>query len=528
MIEALLQHPIFGVIISIFIMILIITESILKERLLKNRLTFSFVNVAFFVLLTFTYETYILAHQDFKVAYVVYTYFNYFIFLVALYQTFRNAILNASQYQLFIKGVKNTKWNVYYVVDHKERIKDISISLLRELNLDKQEVIGKKLFHVFNSKIRFTKMNGEDINDRTLEKYYNDYRKTVKPSDTEDQELHFQNFNGETVILHLNMQPLYVLGKYRGRMCVGEKKTDEALMQVERELKKTDHELESIRHKFIATLELSEDGLFYIDLDEKTIWLNDTVKDQLKLPTNLLDVNEYRKQIEPNDLKKYLSVVSDLTPNKPSYSLSYRLMIDGQYIWIKEKGKRLFEDQKTSVIMGIMTPLHSAHFRKTHIEILDTIKDENYLLPDLKQLIKNGRPFQLAVINLKNIPKINELHGREVGNMLMAQYISRLKTSFLTESSDIYRLSGLEFAMTITDARKMASLSQGIRAQENYLNMSIEYGAITAELEVFIGIAQMYDDAINAQDLYQNAATALKTAQLPQYRGQGCYFKDIK
>src|SRR5690606_3636811 len=254
MIEALLQHPIFGVIISIFIMILIITESILKERLLKNRLTFSFVNVAFFVLLTFTYETFILAHQDFKVAYVVYTYFNYFIFLVALYQTFRNAILNASQYQLFIKGVKNTKWNVYYVVDHKERIKDISISLLRELNLDKQEVVGKKLFQVFNSKIRFTKMNGEDINDRTLEKYYNDYRKTVKPSDTEDQELHFQNFNGETVILHLNMQPLYVLGKYRGRMCVGEKKTDEALMQVERELKKTDHELESIRHKFIATL----------------------------------------------------------------------------------------------------------------------------------------------------------------------------------------------------------------------------------------------------------------------------------
>ena len=52
----------------------------------------------------------------------------------------------------FIKGVKNTKWNVYYVVDHKERIKDISISLLRELNLDKADVVGKKLFSVFGTK----------------------------------------------------------------------------------------------------------------------------------------------------------------------------------------------------------------------------------------------------------------------------------------------------------------------------------------------------------------------------------------
>lgn len=44
-------------------------------------------------------------------------------------------------------------------------------------------------------------------------------------------------------------------------------------MVVERELKKVDYELESIRHKFIATLELSEDGLFYIDLDEKQFGL---------------------------------------------------------------------------------------------------------------------------------------------------------------------------------------------------------------------------------------------------------------
>lgn len=526
--EKFVQHPIFGVIIAFFIVVLVITQSMLKENVLKNRLTFSFLNMSLFVVLIFFYETYILVNENYLLAFVIYTYINYFIFLVILYQTFRNAIINASQYQLFIKGVKNTKWNVYYVVDQKERIRDISISLLRELNLDKEEVVGKKLFQVFQSKIRFTKMNGNDINDRFLEKYFIDYKKTVEPSSSEDLELHFQNFNGETVILHLNMQPIYVLGRYRGRMSVGEKVSDEALMQVEKTLKQTDNELESIRHKFIATLELSDEGLFYIDLDDKTIWLNDMLKSSLKILSNTLSLVDYRALMDQVDLKKYLQVISDLTPSKQSYAVSYRLMVDGQYIWVKEKGKRLFEDKKNAVIMGILTPTQTAHFRKSNLEILDQIKDENYLMPDLKNLIKNGRPFQLAIINLRNIPKVNELHGREVGNMLMAQYITRLKQSFVTESSDIYRLSGLEFALTITDARKMASLQNGLRAEENHLNMTIEYGSITAELEVFVGVAQMYDDAVNALDLYQNAALALKTSQLPQYKGHGCYFKDIK
>lgn len=522
------QHPIFGLIISIFIVIFVVTESILKEDLLKNRLTFSFINVTLFIVLLFVYESHVLVNQDWLLAYVIYIYFVYFIFLLSLYNTFRNAITNASQYRLFIKGVKNTKWNVYYVVDHKERIKDISISLLRELNLDKADVVGKKLFQVFGSKIRFTKLNGEEINNRTLEKKFFEYKRIAKPNDSEDQELYFQNFNGDTVILHLNMQPLFALGRYRGRMCVGEKKTDEALMEVERELKKTDHELESIRHKFIATLELSDDGLFYVDLDEKTIWVNEIVRQHLKLPTNTLKVDDYRALIDLDDIKKYLQVTNDLTPNKPSYSVSYRILVDGHPIWIKEKGKRLFEDKQNAVIMGIMTPMHAQHFRKTGVEVLDSLKDENHILPYLKALIKTTRPFQLALIKLKNIPKINELHGRDVGNMLMGQYISKLKQTFVTESSNLYRLSGLEFVLTITDPRKMTSLYKGIKAEENHLNMTIEYGSITAELEVFVGVAQMYEDAVNAQDLFQNASLALKTAELPQYRGQGCYFSDIK
>ena len=38
--------------------------------------------------------------------------------------------------------------------------------------------------------------------------------------------------------------------------------------------------------------------------------------------------------------------------------------------------------------------------------------------------------------------------------MLMAEYIKKMRMSFVTESGDIFRLSGIEFAVTITDPRK--------------------------------------------------------------------------
>ena len=59
----------------------------------------------------------------------------------------------------------------------------------------------------------------------------------------------------------------------------------------------------NIRHKFIATPKLSEDGLLY-RFRWKTIWVNDIVRDQLKLPTNILNVDDYRALIDADDIKK--------------------------------------------------------------------------------------------------------------------------------------------------------------------------------------------------------------------------------
>ncbi|TVP84872.1 MAG: diguanylate cyclase [Acholeplasmataceae bacterium] len=525
----LVQHPLYPLIITVFTLVLVIIQSIQSEKVLRFRLILAFLNIAIavMVIVVFYQTDWISVAGTYQQAYIGFTLFVYALFLMVLYTTFKTSTLKANHYQLFVKSIKNSRWNAYYVVDAKERIKDISTSLLQELHMDKDEIIGKKLFTVFNKTIRFTKLNQTEINNRALENHYLEYRENAKPGDSDIQELSFFNADGNPVILHMVMQPVFALGRYKGRICVGEKKSDFNMLAVEKELSDRNNELESIRHKFIATLEISEEGLFYIDLDERTIWASDTLVDMLKLPGNLLDLTDFRRLIESEDLKKYLAILGDLTINKKQYTTSYRVLVDGQYVWFKEKGKRLFEDQNAAVIMGTLNPVKTRHFKASNIDELDNLKDQNDLMVTMNQLFKNNKYFQLKVIHLKNMPKINELHGREVGNMLMAEYIRKLRATFVTEKGDIFRIGGIEFAVLVTDPRKMEVLANGIKSNKTFLNLKMQYGSISVELEVFAGIAIGGNDAHDEHKLYQAAAQALKIAENPQFDGHGCYYKDI-
>jgi GGDEF domain-containing protein len=523
----MLQHPIYPLIMSVFTLFLVIILSIQSEKIHKNKLILAFLNITLCVMVFVFYGNLITGNPNYEQIYIIYNFFVYGLFLLIFYLTFKTAILKANHYQLFVNSIKNSRWNAYYVVDAKERIKDMSLSLMLELGVEKDEIIGKKLFSVFNKTIRFTKLNQSDVNNRSLEAYYKSYKDTAKPNDSEVQELTFLNTNGNPVILHLVMQPVYVLGKYKGRICVGEKKTDFNLLAVEKELNERNSELESIRHKFIATLEISEEGLFYIDLDQRTIWASDVLVEMLKLPSNTLDLTDFRRLIEPSDLQKYLTLIGDLTVHKKQYATSYRIFVEGRYVWFKEKGKRLFEDTNATIIMGTLNPMKTKHFMSSNIDALDELKDRHQLMSSMHQLFQDGRYFQLVVFQLKNIVKINETHGREVGNMLMAEYIKQVRKSFVTDSGDIFRLTGLEFAVTITDPHKMNSLDTRMRTDKKFFNLTMQYGSIEAELEVFAGIAIGGSDEHDEHKLYQAAYQALKIALNPSFDAHCCYYKDI-
>ena len=261
--------------IALILLVIIILECFQKNQLIKWKLSLASVNIFVLILVSLFYEKVILVNDLFNTIFLIYISITFILFALMSFAVVNNCYQKSNDYTQFIESLNNTSWNVYFVCDRRDRIKEISESLLNELGLTKKEVLGKRAFDVFDQTIRFTHVNDNIITNKELKEYYKTFHKTTKPGEEYKREIYFQNCNGQTVVLNLIEKPLYASGKYRGRLNIGQKKTDAVLAEVERELVSKNKDLESIQYKFIAALELMEEGIFFNDLDENYIWAND-------------------------------------------------------------------------------------------------------------------------------------------------------------------------------------------------------------------------------------------------------------
>ncbi len=517
---------IYPMIVSLLGLLFLLLVAIMDEKNYKVFFIILSLNVILFVGLGIFYEqiNQIVSLND---IYPIVAYINLGIFLIISMISFYKGIFSKNHYQLFIKSIKKTKWNAYYVVDKKSRIKEMSDGLCMELGFTKDQVIGKPLFDVFNRSIRITSFNGVDTNNRALETYYDEYEKNVRSDQKDENEILFQNYNGKTVMLHTVEQPVFIFGKYKGRISIGEIRSDFDLLSVEKTLKEKQDELESLRLKYIATLELVEDGLFYIDLDQRYLWGSQRFVQMTGLQDQTIDITDYHKYIHEDDLNAYLAVLSSLTQRKQTYKMTYRFLYQDRYIWIKETGKRIFEDRTSNIILGSLSVLTQSSYQKTGVEEMDQLLGESELYVHLDGLIEKKKHFQLALFELSNIPQINKEAGRVVGNMLMGEYLKKMRQTFMSESSSIFRISGLVFAVTLIDPRKMEILRQGVNSNNTFLNLTMNYGSIKTELEVILGVSASYKDAKTSKEMVGCALEALNVAKNPNYNKNSCYYMDI-
>lgn len=521
------QNPIFPLIMAFISLIVVILHSIQNEKLIIKTMTLAVFNLIISVIVYFTKDTLIANSAFLSENYGYYVLAVYVLFVILFITTFVNAIYKANHYHLFVKSIRESNWNAYYIVDRRERIRDMSESLLKELNLEKSEVLGKKLFSVFNKTVRFTKINDTEIDNKSLEHYYKEYRKMAQVGDSDIQEIVFHNFEGRETILKVVLQPVYVIGRYMGRMIVGEIKTDFDLLGVEKKLSSSNLELESIKEKFIATLAISKEGLFSIDLDHKVIWASNSLINLLHLPGAEINLNDFRKLIEPADLNRYLETLSNLSIANDQYLIKYRILQGDKFIWVEERGKRIFADKYTSTIMGSINLVPVKHFRASNIDVLDQIEDSDHLMVRLNKLLEEKKYFYLMLFELSNIPAINEQHGWALGNMIIADYISKVKNSFITENGGLYRVTGLKFAAVLTDPSKLGAIKKAANTIPNYLDYDIQYGSIKETLKVYSGIAISSEDGVIEEHVYGAAEEALKMAKNPQVTHQVIFYKDL-
>ena len=112
--------------------------------------------------------------------------------------------------------------------------------------------------------------------------------------------------------------------------------------------------------------------------------------------------------------------------------------------------------------------------------------------------------------------------------MVLGEYIKKMLYNIRTESSNIYRVTGRDFILTVTDPRKMQVLDKAFKVEAYPLNLKYNYGSESIEIKAAAGIAESYSDSDNAETLISCAKRALKVASTEGYSRCCCYYKDVR
>jgi GGDEF domain-containing protein len=134
--------------------------------------------------------------------------------------------------------------------------------------------------------------------------------------------------------------------------------------------------------------------------------------------------------------------------------------------------------------MGAIYEVKTKHFMNSDIPTLDEVLSYHHVHAHVKTLKEANKFFELLYVQLHNLPTINDTYGRDVGNLFISEYVKQLKKTFVSESGNIFRMSGSTFLVTITDPRKIDMLSKGIDTKGPFMDVVMNYGNIQTSLKV--------------------------------------------
>lgn len=437
-------------------------------------------------------------------------------FFIGLRGIYRNHL-----YRKYLDIVENDR--EFVLLDSRNRIKAASMNLEESLTKINKKIYGKNFFTFFDEEYSIDAINGVQAKNNDLHKAFFDLNKEIK-SRVFKREIAVRDSENNEYTIVCNDYIICENNKFIGHVLVSEKHKNDTVLNVEEELQSASKDLDDIKVKFQATLELTEEAMMFNSLNDQTLWVNDNMVKLLHLRNNTISFDDYCSLIYHDDLDFYKSVIDNITKQNPSYETSYRIRIGASYVYVKEKGKRLF-DASEDQIMSYLYVINANHYERSNIPELDNIKSNAELLAKLEELYKQGRTFQLVTFKMGNLPQINEERGRDMGNMVLAEYVKAINKNFVDDNL-IYRTSGLEFSFIILDYRKMDLLSQALKKNQ-ILNASMKYGSNTIQTDVYMGIATS-NDAQGKNHLIDAAKKSLKAATMPQMRTNYIYYTDIK
>ncbi len=271
-------------------------------------------------------------------------------------------------------------------------------------------------------------------------------------------------------------------------------------------------------------LSASNEGIWDWDIEHDKIYFNDAYFNMLGYSDNKWphDPDTLFKLLHPNDVDIYRKQINRCIQKQIfEFGIECRLKkSDGNYCWIRSKGKVVERDDRNSPvrIVGTHTDISS---EKAHLKNLARLAsyDELTGLPNRKyfrdivngaisRAKRNNQKHAILFLDLDRFKNINDSMGHSAGDLLLKLVATRL-TEIVRGNDSVARLGGDEFTVlldNITGTHKAAEISTRII---EVLSKPFELHGRKVIVSPSIGIVIFPDHGVSHEELLKKADTAM-------------------
>ncbi len=257
-----------------------------------------------------------------------------------------------------------------------------------------------------------------------------------------------------------------------------------------KELNKTHEDLkdrsELLRQRFITMLDLLDDGIVF-RTDENKMFGTETFLKLSGLSEHEFTLEDFLERLHPDDRAAYLAVLDKCSRRNPKYRTHYRIKRGAVYEWVKETGTLVVHDGR-KMFIAIVRGLDVRRYPRTEVDLLNQIHIGDALEEALQRYNRRKEPYALVFFELSNIKTINDQYGRDIGDLMMGKFLNKLVYHFLKDTEAIFRLSGIRFAMVITDHRKFEMLRRALEEGGELVNFTMTFGEVKESVYPYFGI----------------------------------------
>jgi GGDEF domain-containing protein len=290
---------------------------------------------------------------------------------------------------------------------------------------------------------------------------------------------------------------------------------------LEQELEHVSGSFELLRRRFISTIELLNDGISFRD-DDNMFGTNRYIE-IMGIKDNDFTYQGFQSIMFRDDLVQYKIKLEKLTKKYPVYTIKYRIEKEDETIWVIETGKMIFINKKRSYITTIKT-MDIKLFPETDVDVLNTLKGFKKMYQEMQKLSRQKQSYHLVIIQLTNVPKINEKYGRDFGDLMMGEYLSKLRYKFIKDNKSLFRISGIKFGLIVKDKGKFDLLDRALVGTGELLTLKMQFGGVSQTIFPNLGISESPYEGKTPDIVYGEADEALHLSLKDAFEKSYCFY----